>query len=55
MPANYSWNQPYIYISFALAAIVSLVVVGLNRKDLNVGQTFPELLRLPLVRRLFGE
>jgi O-antigen/teichoic acid export membrane protein len=55
MPANYSWNQPYIYISFALAAIVSLVVVGLNRKDLNVGQTFPELLRLPLMRRLFGE
>jgi O-antigen/teichoic acid export membrane protein len=54
MPANYSFREPYIYISLALAAIVSLVVVGLNRNDLNVGQTFPELLRIPLLRRLFG-
>ena len=55
MPANYSWKEPYIYISFALAGIVSLLVVGLNRKDLNVAQTFPELLRFPLMKRLFGE
>jgi len=34
---------------------VSLLVVGLNRKSLNVGQTFPELLRFPLMKRLFGE
>ena len=55
MPANYSWKEPYIYISFALAGIVALLVVGLNRKSLNVGQTFPELLRFPLMKRLFGE
>jgi O-antigen/teichoic acid export membrane protein len=54
MPANYAWNEPYVYISFGLAGLVSLAVVGLNRKDLNVAQTFPELLRFPLLRRLLG-
>jgi O-antigen/teichoic acid export membrane protein len=54
IPHNYAWNQPYIYLSFALASAVALVVVGMNRKALNVGQTFPELLRLPLMRRVFG-
>jgi O-antigen/teichoic acid export membrane protein len=54
MPANYSWTEPYVYISFALAGIVSLAVVGLNRKELDIAQTFPELLRFPLLRRLFG-
>ncbi len=44
-----------IVVSFALAALVSLLVVGLNRKALNVGQLFPEVLRLPLARRLFSE
>ena len=44
-----------IYIGLALTAMVSLVVVMVNRKSLNVGQTFPELLRFPLARRLFGE
>jgi hypothetical protein len=55
LPANYSLSSPYVYISFALAALVSLVVIGLNRKDLNVAQIFPELLRFPLMKRLFGE
>lgn len=55
MPADYSPKQPYIYISFAIAAVVAIVVVGMNRKSLNVGQTFPELLKIPLVRRVFGE
>ena len=45
----------YIYISGVCAAIVSIVVIGLNRKSLNVGQNFPELLRFPLMKRLFGE
>jgi O-antigen/teichoic acid export membrane protein len=54
MPNNYSWKEPYIYISFALAAVVALLVVGMNRKSLNVGETFPELLRFPLVRRVLG-
>ena len=44
-----------VYVSIALAALASTVVIGLNRKLLKVGQNFPELLRLPLVRRLFGE
>jgi hypothetical protein len=30
-------------------------VVMANRKSLNVGQMFPELLRFPLVRRLLDE
>ncbi|MCZ7573791.1 MAG: flippase [Ardenticatenaceae bacterium] len=40
------------YVDFALAAIVSLLVLRLNRKSLNVEQTFPELLRFPLAQRL---
>jgi O-antigen/teichoic acid export membrane protein len=55
IPNDYSWTQPYVYISFGLAALVALLVVGMNRKLLNVGQTFPELLRFPLMRRVFGE
>jgi O-antigen/teichoic acid export membrane protein len=54
LPKNYSWTEPYVYLGFGLAGLVALVVVGLNRKLLNVGQTFPELLRFPLMRRLFG-
>jgi len=55
IPNDYSWSQPYVYASFALAALVALVVMGLNRKSLNVGETFPELLRFPLMRRVFGD
>jgi hypothetical protein len=44
-----------IYIGTMLAALASLLVLALTRKSLAVGQTFPELLRLPLMRRLFGE
>jgi O-antigen/teichoic acid export membrane protein len=44
-----------IYIGIALAGLVSLAVVALTRKSLAVGQTFPELLRFPLMRRIFGE
>jgi O-antigen/teichoic acid export membrane protein len=42
------------YIGFALAAGVALLVLAMNRKALNVGQTFPELLKIPLARRFFG-
>src|SRR5215212_5041229 len=55
LPKDYSLTSPYIYISGVCAAVVALVVVGLNRKSLNVGQNFPELLRFPLMKRLFGE
>jgi len=44
-----------VYVSLALAGLISLLVLWLNRKMLKVGQTFPELLRFPLVRRFFGE
>ncbi len=47
--------SPSVYVSFGLAALASLAVFRLNRRLLNIGQTFPELLRFTLVRRLFGE
>jgi O-antigen/teichoic acid export membrane protein len=43
-----------VYISVVLAGLASLLVIRLNRQLLNVEQTFPELLRLPLVRQLLG-
>ena len=46
---------PSIYVGILLAGLASLAVIGLNRKALNVGQIFPELLRFPLMRRIFGE
>lgn len=45
---------PAVFVSFALAAVVCFVVIALNRKPLNVGQTFPELMRFSLARRFFG-
>jgi O-antigen/teichoic acid export membrane protein len=41
------------FISFALAALASAIVVGVNRKSLDIEQTFPEMLRFPLVRHFF--
>jgi O-antigen/teichoic acid export membrane protein len=46
--------SPNMFISFALAAFVSVLVLGINRRALKLGQTFPELRRFPLARRLFG-
>jgi O-antigen/teichoic acid export membrane protein len=43
-----------VYVSLILAGLASLLVVRLNRHLLNVEQTFPELLRLPLVRQILG-
>lgn len=45
---------PHVAIHFAIAALVSLLVLLVNRRSLDVAQTFPELLRLPLARRLLG-
>lgn len=44
-----------VYVSVALAALASLLVIGLNRSLLKVGHTFPELMRFPLMQRIFGE
>jgi O-antigen/teichoic acid export membrane protein len=46
--------SPPLFVSFAAALVVSALVVGCNGKLLNVDQTFPELLRFPLARRIFG-
>lgn len=46
--------SPNFYVSFAVATVVSLVVLALTRKALAIGDTFPELLRFPLMRRIFG-
>jgi len=43
------------YISIAVATIVSIIVLRLNRHSLNVEQTFPELLRFPLMKYFFGK
>lgn len=42
------------YVSVGLAVVASLLVVRLNRELLNVEQTFPELLRIPLVKYVLG-
>jgi O-antigen/teichoic acid export membrane protein len=46
--------QPPFVVGLGVAALVSLLVVGLNRDALRVVDTFPELARFRLVRRLFG-
>ncbi|MFN8187973.1 MAG: flippase [Gaiellales bacterium] len=46
--------SPPFAVGFALAAAVSLAVLLVNRRTLQVGQTFPELMRFGLVRRFLG-
>lgn len=46
--------EPGVVGALALAAAASLVVLGTTRSSLRIGETFPELLRLPLLRRVFG-
>ena len=43
-----------IVASIIIAGLVSLFVLALNRRELDVSGTFPELLRFRLARRLFG-
>jgi len=38
-----------IIVAVTLALLVSLLVLGLSRKKLNVAENFPELLKLPLI------
>lgn len=54
LPRNYAWNQPYLYINLAITGAVAVVMIALHRKSLNMEQTFPELLRIPLLRKIFG-
>lgn len=46
--------SPSFVVGFLLAAAVSLGVLLVNRRALQVGQTFPELMRFPIVRRFLG-
>lgn len=42
-----------IYVGVALAGLISLMVLFVNRTVLNLEHTFPELLRFPIVKLLF--
>jgi O-antigen/teichoic acid export membrane protein len=46
--------RPSIVVTVALAAVASFMVLRLARSQLNVGEIFPELLRLPFLRKLLG-
>ena len=43
-----------IYVGVVLAGLISLSVLLINRRVLNIQQTFPELLRFRLIRFLFA-
>jgi len=44
---------PPIYIDIAIAALISLLILRINHKALNVRETFPEILRFPLIHWFF--
>jgi O-antigen/teichoic acid export membrane protein len=46
--------QPPLIVGAAVAGLVSLGLVGMNRDALQIGLYFPELMRIPVLRRLFG-
>ena len=45
------WLALNIYLSFALASVASLLVLTVARRYLEIEDTFPELLKVPLLRR----
>jgi O-antigen/teichoic acid export membrane protein len=47
--------SPPTYAGFAVAALVSVLVLKVNGRELDLASTFPELLRIPAVRWLFSE
>jgi O-antigen/teichoic acid export membrane protein len=42
--------RPPLIVQLGLAGLASLAVLGLNRRSLQIGQTFPEIVRLPFGR-----
>jgi O-antigen/teichoic acid export membrane protein len=46
--------HPTLPVAFVLTGIVGLGVLGLNRQDLRILETYPELGRSKLVQRIFG-
>jgi O-antigen/teichoic acid export membrane protein len=47
--------HPPLVVGVVLVGLISLAVLGLNRHSLRVVETYPELGRFPLVRRVFGD
>lgn len=43
-----------LHLALLLAACVSFVVFSITRKKLRIAETFPELLRMPLLRLIFA-
>jgi hypothetical protein len=46
--------RPGLILSVLLAAVASAVVLVTTRRALDVAGMFPEVLRLPFGRRIFG-
>ena len=44
--------KPPLIVDLALIGVASGIVLGLNRNRLQMAETFPEILRLPIARRL---
>jgi len=47
--------DPPLVVGMVLVGLISLAVLGINRHSLRVLETYPELGRFPLVRRIFGD
>jgi O-antigen/teichoic acid export membrane protein len=53
--AAVAWGlRPGTFVSLAAVAVASVAVLLLSRSSLRMGDMFPELLRVPLLRRLFA-
>jgi len=48
------FTPPNIFVAVASAGLVSLLMLALSKKRLKVAETFPELVRLPLMRLIFA-
>jgi O-antigen/teichoic acid export membrane protein len=44
-----------VYLNIFVAGAISVLVIRFNRHLLNVEQTFPEMLKIPLMRRILGD
>jgi O-antigen/teichoic acid export membrane protein len=47
--------RPPIALAFVLVGVVSLTILGINRQALQIMDTYPELGRFKLMRRIFGD
>ena len=49
-----TWVSPGLIVDLVVAGIASLAVLLVNHKRLAANETFPELQRLPIIRRIVG-